>query len=121
VQQQPSPKINNRPLGVVLSYLYTASMLPSKVMFHTYMQSMLRRIRNWGDGDWVDYFDKEYLYKEYSSQSKKETIRAKWHYGLGNKTLKGHGPWPWPVEQSHGRLKRLLRHVQNSFMNKVLD
>ena len=69
VQQQPSPKINNRPLGVVLSYLYTASMLPSKVMFHTYMQSMLRRIRNWGDGDWVDYSDNAYLYNEYSSKS----------------------------------------------------
>jgi hypothetical protein len=82
---------------------------------------MLRRIRNWGDGDWVDYFDKEYLYKEYSNKSEKDTIRAKWHNGLDNKTLKGHGPWPWPVEQSHGRLKRLLRHVKNSSLKKVLD
>jgi hypothetical protein len=61
------------------------------------MQSVIRRTRHWGDGDWVDYFDKEYLYRAISKNANVEFIKAKWHYGLGNKTLKGHGPQPrWP-------------------------
>jgi hypothetical protein len=58
---------------------------------------VLRRIRHWGDADWVDYFDKEYLYRAMSKNANVEFIKAKWHCGFGNKTMKGHGPQPrWP-------------------------
>jgi hypothetical protein len=112
-------KINWRPLTVVTSYLYIASMLPSKVMFHTYMQSAIRRIRAWADGEWVDYFDREYLYRLHCDAANMDLVGAKCHYGLGNRTLKGHCPWPWPVEQSHGRLKRRVRQVRNCSMYAV--
>ena len=46
---------------------------------------------------------------------------ARWYYGLAARPMKGHGPWQWPVEQSHGRLKRISRRAKASSLEAVCD